>query len=191
MRGQTDISISFATENRYKLREVKSILEPLKVEVKWAKTRKVEIQSNDLTEIATFSAKEVSKSIYGQVAVEDAGLFVESLSDFPGPFSAFVLETIGTAGIIRLMSGKPSREAQFRSAVAVAMDGKLMAVFEGAIKGNITRSPRGKGGFGFDPIFVPEGKRKSFAQLSISSKNNISHRGKAFRALAGWLESKK
>jgi XTP/dITP diphosphohydrolase len=123
--------------------------------------------------------------------VEDAGLFVESLSDFPGPFSAFVLKTIGTAGIIRLMSGKPSREAQFRSAVAVAMDGRLMAVFEGAIKGNITNSPRGKGGFGFDPIFVPEGKRTSFAQLSMYSKNNISHRGKTFRALAAWLGSKK
>lgn len=191
MQGQTDIAISFATENRHKLREVQSILEPLNVKVNWARTRKVEIQSNDLSEIAKFSAEEVSKRVYGQVVVEDAGLFVESLSNFPGPFSAFVLKTIGIAGIVKLMAGNPTREAQFRSAVAVATNGRLLAIFKGTIKGSITQSPRGKGGFGFDPIFVPQGKNKSFAQLSTNSKNSISHRGKAFKALAAWLESKK
>ena len=191
MQGQTDIAISFVTENRHKLREVQSILEPLNVKVNWARTRKVEIQSNDLSEIAKFSAEEVSKRVYGQVVVEDAGLFVESLSNFPGPFSAFVLKTIGIAGIVKLMAGNPTREAQFRSAVAVATNGRLLAIFKGTIKGSITQNPRGKGGFGFDPIFVPEGKNKSFAQLSTNSKNSISHRGKAFKALAAWLESKK
>jgi XTP/dITP diphosphohydrolase len=87
------------------------------------------------------------------------------------------------------MEGVENRSAQFRTAVALIMGGKEY-LFEGVVRGEISHEELGDGGFGYDPLFLPEGRKESFAQMSAEDKNAISHRGRAVRALAEFLNSK-
>jgi XTP/dITP diphosphohydrolase len=120
--------------------------------------------------------------------VEDSGLFIKSLNMFPGTLSSYVYRTIGIAGILKLMEGISNREAYFKSVIALVIpeEGEVK-LFSGEVSGEISREPRGSGGFGFDPIFVPRGWDKTFAEMSIDEKNSVSHRATAFRSLAQWL----
>ncbi|NOZ89276.1 MAG: RdgB/HAM1 family non-canonical purine NTP pyrophosphatase, partial [Crenarchaeota archaeon] len=121
------------------------------------------------------------------VAVEDAGLFVDALSGFPGPYSSYVYKTIGVHGILRLLEGEENRAARFVSVIAYAGPWGVQ-LFRGEVKGSIAAEPRGSGGFGFDPIFIPEGADKTFAEMNIEEKNMYSHRARAARKLCSWLE---
>jgi XTP/dITP diphosphohydrolase len=118
--------------------------------------------------------------------VEDAGLFVDSLHGFPGPFSSHAYKTLGIGGLLRLLEGSRSRRASFKSAVAYCVPSGEPRVFEGLVTGSISRSPSGENGFGFDPVFVPAGSRRSMGQLSLEEKCAVSHRGQALRKFAAW-----
>jgi XTP/dITP diphosphohydrolase len=109
------------------------------------------------------------------------------LNGFPGPYAAYVLNTIGISGILKLMEGRNDTRAQFVTALAYA-EGMDIHIFTGSIDGHIV-PPRGTGGFGYDPIF--EYGSRTLAELSLKEKNMLSHRGRALTAFAQWLAKKK
>ncbi len=117
--------------------------------------------------------------------VDDTGFFVSALSDFPGSYAAYVLKTIGYQGILKLLEGFKNRSARFMTAVAFN-DGATTKSFIGVMHGTISERPAGDSGFGYDPIFIPDGFSKTYAELSLTEKITISHRTRAFRKLLEW-----
>ncbi|MDA4135727.1 MAG: RdgB/HAM1 family non-canonical purine NTP pyrophosphatase [Thaumarchaeota archaeon] len=178
-------AVSFATSNRGKVLEARIIFKPFGLRVRPFSGKGAEIQA-DTTDVASYSAREAARKYGRAVMVEDAGLFVEALDGFPGPFSAYVFKTIGIEGLLALLEREKSRSAAFRSAVAYCAPDGEPHVFEGEVRGRITRSPKGRNGFGFDPVFLPTGSRKSMGELTLEEKCAISHRGEAMRKFAAW-----
>ncbi|RLE50584.1 MAG: non-canonical purine NTP pyrophosphatase, RdgB/HAM1 family [Candidatus Methanomethylicota archaeon] len=180
--NHTNSELYFVTENTGKFREAYEVLSKYGITLRQLSVKRIEIQSENLEEIAKFSAQQLIKQYNLELIVEDAGLFIEALNGFPGPFSSYVYKTIGVAGILKLMEGKTNRAAQFKSVVCYCSPKSKPAIFTGIVKGAISKEPRGLRGFGFDPIFIPEGSDKTFAEMSVEEKNSFSHRAKAFKA---------
>ncbi|MDI9644292.1 MAG: XTP/dITP diphosphatase [Candidatus Verstraetearchaeota archaeon] len=179
--------LDFATGNQHKVDEANLILSEFGIKVKLSRVPKVEIQSDSLEEIAEFAAQTAFKKTGAPVVVEDSGLFIDFLNGFPGPYSSYAYRTIGCSGILRLLAGAAERSARFECVVVYADEGTLRS-FRGTSRGEISETPRGVGGFGFDPIFVCEGcGGRTFSQLLPREKCAVSHRGRAFRALGEWL----
>jgi XTP/dITP diphosphohydrolase len=151
----------------------------------------VEIQSEDLASIARNSLTQVLEKHHLPVMVEDAGLFIQSLRGFPGPYSSYVYRTLGVEGVLRLMKGQNRRKAYFLSVIAYGSPKAKPQLFTGKVEGLIVEESRGKGGFGFDPLFQPHGCSQTFAEMSLAVKNQFSHRAQAFRKLACWLAKAK
>ena len=186
----------FATNNAHKLEEVAAIL-----------GEKIELFSlNDIgchTDIpetaATLEGNALLKSSfifknYGlDCFADDTGLEVEALDGAPGVYSARYAGGEGhdsQANMLKLLrdlKGKENRKAQFRTAISLILDGKEY-LFEGVIKGEIIKEKRGDSGFGYDPIFKPEGYDKTFAELGNDIKNKISHRALAVQKLCEFLQ---
>jgi XTP/dITP diphosphohydrolase len=183
-------TIAFATANKHKIMEVNTILRQCGYQAEPADAPKVEIQSDNLEDIAVHAASVAWSILHKPVMVEDAGLFIEALSGFPGPYSSYVFKTIGIRGILKLMEGVENRRARFVSVIALAHASGIV-VFRGESVGTIASEARGSGGFGFDPIFVPEGSTKTFAEMSVEEKSMYSHRGQAARKLCEWLKAHK
>lgn len=179
----------FVTGNVHKFEEASRILLEFDITIKRSRIRRIEIQSDSLEEIARVGSLDAAKRLGKTTIVEDAGLFVEALKGFPGPYSSYVLGTIGLEGILKLMEGIENRRATFRSVVAFADPAENVKTFEGIVQGSITDRPRGLSGFGFDPIFIPEGHMRTFAEMSLEDKNKLSHRSFAFRAFASWYST--
>lgn len=182
----TSTTIYFVTGNRHKLEEVAKMMGP-GFRIRQLVSRVPEIRSDDLAEIARQKALSAGKK-GGLVMADDSGLFVSALSGFPGIYSAYVYEKVGCDGILKLMKGKIDRRAEFRSAIALIMPNGKIRVFTGKVAGAMAKRKLGKGGFAFDPIFIPSGRRKkSFGQMDTTEKNAISHRGRAFRKVTRYL----
>jgi len=117
--------------------------------------------------------------------VEDAGLFIEALNGFPGAYSSFAYKTLGCKGILKLLEDiPPPRWAYFKSCVGYYDGHGRITVVEGVCRGKISLDERGSRGFGFDPIFIPEGSNnRTFAEMEVLEKNEYSHRAKALREL--------
>jgi len=178
--------IAYVTNNPHKARESSSILRELGVEVEVVQASIPEIQSDDVVEIAKFRAKEAYRLLKRPVIVEDAGLFIDALNGFPGPYSSYIFKTIGINGVLKLMRGEKRRAATFKS-VAVFYDGRKMRAFVGQVRGRISFKPKGSS-WGFDPIFEPKGlKGLTYAQLLPEVKNRVSHRRKSLEKLAQYL----
>lgn len=156
--------INFITSNPGKVREFKQILEP-KIKVNHIKMSYPEIRSEDSEEIARHSAKELAKKLKKPVVVEDSGLFIKALNDFPGTYSATIHKKIGLNGIIKLMTDAKDRTCFYKSAVAYCEPGKKAVSFLGEEKGTISDSIRGNFGFGHDPIFIPENSNKTYGEM--------------------------
>ena len=180
-------TVWFMTENPGKFREARSILDSQGIQIRQLKRAKVEVQDSSLEKIARFAVKSSPVKPPGLLLVEDSGLFINSLGGFPGPFSAYVFKTIGLKGILGLMHGK-TRSAYFQSSIAVGSSNLRPSVFTGIVKGSVSRKIAGTGGFGYDPIFVPDGFRETFGQTSEEFKNKNSHRAKAFLKFANWYK---
>ena len=181
--------IYLVTGNKHKLQEVSQILAPYGIIVEQARAPKLEIQAETLSVVAETAALHAYLALGRPLVVDDSGLFIEALNGFPGPYSSYVYSTIGYTGILRLMERVENRRACFRAAVAYAGPG-LVKVFHGEVCGHIAYEPRGDQGFGFDPIFIPQGYDKTFAEMKSAEKNAVSHRGRAFRAFAEWYSEK-
>ncbi|MHC1585578.1 MAG: XTP/dITP diphosphatase [Candidatus Syntropharchaeia archaeon] len=175
--------IYFVTTNRNKFEEIRRISEG--IEIEWINHDYPEIQEENLERIAESGAKYCADLFEKSVFVEDSGLFIDALNGFPGPFSAYVYDKIGNKGILKLMDGIDERGAVFRSVVSFCEPGKNPISFVGEVRGVISGEIRGKHGFGYDPIFSYRGR--TFAEMSIHEKNEVSHRRKAFEKFLRWL----
>ena len=143
-----------------------------------------EHRSDDVAEIA----REKARYAYGQLniplIVDDTGFFIDALNGFPGPYAAYVLNSIGNAGILKLMEGISDRTARFTTGIAFA-DERGIEVFTGTLEGKIALCPRGNNGFGYDPIFSLG--KKTLAEVSIEEKSRISHRARALSSFRDWF----
>jgi XTP/dITP diphosphohydrolase len=177
----------FATSNIHKFHEAKFVLRETNLRLRRIPSKGTEVQSDDVEEIAKTAAAETFMNHRRPLFVEDTGLSIESLNGFPGAFAAYVYRTIGPDGIIRLMESARSRMAEFVSVVAYCEESPSPRLFAGRLKGRIATELKGSGGFGFDSIFIPEGRRRTLAEMSMAEKCALSHRSLALRALASWL----
>jgi len=176
--------MKFITSNEGKFREAKALAEKFSIEIEWLKMEYEEPQGFDLREIAKKSAERLSKVVKEPFFIEDSGLFIEALNGFPGPYSSYVFKTIGNRGILKLMEGISNRKAHFKAVVAY-FDGSKVLTFEGNVEGEIAMEMRGDKGFGFDPIFLYQGK--TFAEMG-EEKNEVSHRRKALENFFRFLK---
>jgi len=179
--------ITFVTTNPGKFREVSAKLAPLGVRLRRRDRAYPEVQADRLEDVVRAAAHVVSREVRGEFLIDDSGLFVEALGGFPGVYSSYAYRTIGPAGVLTLMRGRRERAARFETVFLLGRYGRPARVFRGVCEGAIARAPRGRGGFGFDPIFVPRGFRRTFGEMSLGEKNAISHRGRAAEALARHL----
>lgn len=177
--------VMFASSNRNKFNEAKNILLKNKIHLGFFKLSLTEIQAKSIKQIAALKVDDAFRECHKPVIVEDAGLFIESLNGFPGPFSSYVFKTIGNAGILKLVGS--NRNAYFQSVVAYCDNKFGVMLFDAKVEGKISKISSGKG-WGYDPIFIPKGKTKSFA--TINDKNEISHRYKALKKFSNWFSSK-
>jgi XTP/dITP diphosphohydrolase len=118
---------------------------------------------------------------------------VDALKGFPGPYAAYVYKTISNPGLLKLMENVEDRDATFRSVIAYYHGQTAPVCFEGEASGTIVHDEiwgNLKTGFGFDPIFQPEGSKKTFAEMTIEEKNGFSHRASAVRKFAEWYRKK-
>jgi len=180
-------SIWFATSNDHKFEEARFVLHEFGIALRRFPSKGPELQSHDPLEVAVHAAAEVFRTARKPLFVEDTGLFVECLGGFPGTFASFAFQTLGLTGILKLMGGMSARGAEFVSAIAYCDGSSEPRVFAGRLKGRVALRPLGQGGFGFDPIFVPAGKRRTLAQMTFAEKCAISHRASALRAFGRWL----
>lgn len=181
-------SLKMITTNKSKFLEARKVLSEMGITLFQINVKRVEIQADKLNEIAKFSAEEAAKSVVGPIIAEDAGLFIEHLGGFPGPYSSYVLSTLGLDGILKLLEGKVNRAAHFESAVAFCESGRKTAeVFTGSTSGNIATEKRGSNGFGYDPIFIPlDGDMRTFGEMNSDQKNRLSHRARAMKEFGEW-----
>lgn len=182
---QQSYDVFFASSNFNKYNEAKKILEIFGIRLGFFKCELEEIQSDSLSQIAQKKVINAFKQCKKPVIIEDDGLFITSLNGFPGPYSSYIFKTIGNNGILKLV--KSNRTANFQSVIAYHDKKKKSILFKANVYGKISRSSKGRG-WGYDPIFIPNGKKETFAELL--DKNIISHRYKALKKFANWFENK-
>lgn len=183
--------VAFITGNPNKVREVEAILGELgvPVEVEAVDLRLKERQLDSVEEVALEAAREAYEVLRRPLMVEDAGLFIDALNGFPGPYSAYVYRTIGNEGVLKLMWGVEDRGATFKAAIAYCEPTGEVKLFVGEVRGYIAHEARGAG-WGFDPIFIPEGVGdRTYAELG-PLKNRVSHRRRALEKLASYLKGR-
>jgi XTP/dITP diphosphohydrolase len=190
------IELLAATRNRHKTQEIQQILGPeFRIHDLLAHPEVSEIHEigTSFEENAKIKALAVSSQLPGFVIADDSGLEVDALNGAPGIHSARYGGKNATDSdkidkvlrkLTRVDGAEGERRARFRCVVALARNGNLLATFEGTAEGRIANEPRGRSGFGYDPIFVPAESEQTFGELPAEAKNALSHRGKAIRALA-------
>ncbi len=183
------VKLALMTQNEHKLRELTPLFQQYGVEFEAVALEKLEIRSDSVEEIARTAVLHAYDELERPVVLDDTGFFIEALNGFPRAYPAFVLATIGRKGILKLMRGVENRSAYFITAVGYTDDGENAMTFVGKMPGLIAQEERGTGGFGYDPIFIPEGFTDTYAQLPFSKKVEISHRTRAFTAFLQWFTS--
>jgi XTP/dITP diphosphohydrolase len=190
------IELVVATRNRHKTREIQHILGPeFKVRDLGSHPEVLEIRESGTSfeENAKLKALAASRQLPALVIADDSGLEVDALGGAPGIYSARYTGANATerdkidkllSELARVRTTNDRRRARFRCVVALARNGNLLGTFEGIVEGRIADEARGEGGFGYDPIFIPEGFEQTFGELPSEVKNTIGHRAKAIRALA-------
>jgi XTP/dITP diphosphohydrolase len=190
------IELVVATRNRHKTREIQHILGPdFRVRDLGAHPEISEIHESGTSfeENAKLKALAASRQLPALVIADDSGLEVDALGGAPGIYSARYTGANATerdkidkllSELARVRTTNDRRRARFRCVVALARNGNLLGTFEGIVEGRIADEARGEGGFGYDPIFIPEGFEQTFGELPSEVKNTIGHRAKAIRALA-------
>ena len=197
--------IGFITSNKGKLLELQTSLSLLGHEVVRVPISYPELQADTLDEVAQFGLSWIMTRLNERdlsdlpgldeageldlVIIEDSGLFIHGLGGFPGVYSKYVFQTVGPAGVLKLLKGNPDRSAHFESCICAGHPGrKKHEIIKGTCDGTNVQEPRGTAGFGFDPIFQPLGVEKTFAEMETKEKNSFSHRGNAVEKHIEWLE---
>ncbi len=194
------LRIVIATHNAHKTGEFRALLgEGWQVEdlASYPELPVPEEDGDSFAANAAIKARAAGERLGAEVLVvaDDSGLEVEALGGRPGIFSArYAGAGASDAGnralVLREMAGVPegSRQARFRCVLAVARGGEVVASFEGVVEGRLVEAAEGEGGFGYDPIFVPEGEVATFGALAAEVKHRMSHRARALAGLLRWLE---
>jgi XTP/dITP diphosphohydrolase len=190
-----------ATRNAHKTGEIQQIFGP-EFEVRdlsaYPEISETVESGVSFEENAKLKAIAASKKLPGLVIADDSGLEVEALGGAPGIYSARYADAKATdkqnigkllEQLARIGVEANQRRARFRCALALARAGQILDIFEGAVEGTIVDRARGSRGFGYDPIFVPDGFEETFAELPAELKNTISHRARAIRALRAGLQA--
>jgi XTP/dITP diphosphohydrolase len=184
-----------ATGNSHKTDEIRAILgEDYVVSDLKAHPDLPEVEETGTTflENATLKAVEISKQVDGLILSDDSGLEVDALGGEPGVYSSRYAGEAGNDAannkkLLHELQGEDSRTARFRCVMVLAQDGEVLASFDGAVEGRMLSELHGEGGFGYDPLFVPDGYDQTFSQLSEGIKNQLSHRAVAMQKVVAWL----
>lgn len=191
------MKIVFATNNRHKLREIQQVLEQ-KISILSLEDincfEDIPEDKDTIAENALQKAWYVKKKFNVNCFADDTGLEIEGLNGKPGVYSARYAglqrdSEDNMNKVLTEMKGITNRKARFLTVIALVLNGKEF-LFEGEIKGKITHKKMGDSGFGYDPIFLPEGYELTFAQMSAEQKNTISHRAIAVNKLVNFLIEK-
>ena len=191
------MNIIFATGNKHKLQEAQQILGPtfsLKTLAECGITEDIPETADTLKGNAIQKAMYIWDRLHTNCFADDTGLEIDALNGAPGVYSArYAGEKCSFQDniekVLKELEGAPApRTARFRCVVALIIDGEV-TTFDGIVEGEITLEPKDNGGFGYDPIFKPQGYDKCFSELSAEEKNSISHRGMAMKLLAEHLNS--
>jgi len=178
------------TSNPGKVKEFSEELSRLGIEVEHRTVEYDEPQTDSLEKVVRSGLRELRKKGCHDFIIDDSGLFIQAYGGFPGVYSAYVLKTLGCGGILKLMEGVDDRRASFRCCIGCWSPGLGEIVVESEVRGEIATDEKGSEGFGFDPIFIPEGETRSYAEMSLCEKNMISHRGLAIRSLVREIEKR-
>ncbi len=173
------------TGNKEKIREFEAVLKG-KIKFEILNVEKPEIQSEDISEIAKTAAKFCADKLRKPVVVEDSALVIEALGGFPGPYTRYIYERIGNAGLVKLMEGKQNRRCWYKSAVGYCEPGKEAVCFWGEEEGKLATKVRGKAGWGQDRIFIPLGSKKTYAETRKKGDVNLFRR-RAIEKLKDYL----
>ncbi len=187
----------FATHNQHKVAELAALLPP-GIELislnEAGITEEIVENGSKLEDNALIKARYVYEHLGLPCFADDTGLEVEALDGAPGVYSArYAGEPVSHERnidkLLGQMQGVANRQARFRTVIALICQGKEY-LFEGIVEGTITTARQGSGGFGYDPVFLPNGFNRTFAQMSLERKNSISHRGRAVDKLIAFLKNK-
>lgn len=191
------MKIVFATHNAHKVSEVQAVLGS-EYQLVTATEAGITEEIPETQPTIEGNALQKARYVYEHTGLncfaDDTGLEVEALNGAPGVYSArYAGEHVSYADnnvlLLRNLAGCENRKARFRTVIALIVDGKEY-LFEGRVEGTIATEPHGEGGFGYDPLFVPEGSQLTFAEMSSEAKNKISHRGRAVAKLVAFLHGK-
>ena len=188
------MQLCFATNNRHKLEEIRT---RLKGKHRLIALKDIGHQGElpENQETLEGNSREKATYVYDHYHVncfaDDTGLLVKALHGAPGVFSARYAGEDKDARanmqlLLKELRGKEDRTAQFKTVITLVLNGEVRQ-FEGVVTGTITKTPRGKHGFGYDPVFLPDGYDKTFAEMTLEEKNEISHRTKAIEKLVRYL----
>lgn len=193
MTGRPARAIAFVTGNPDKLAEARRIwgeggaggaLEAVTLDLP-------ELQSLDLLEVLRAKGQEAYRRLRRPLVVEETGFEIDAFGGFPGPLVKWMLEAMGAEGMARAALAVAEREGGSAGAAARCMtlylDGEREVVGEGVERGTLVLPPRGGRGFGWDPVFLPEGESRTYGELTGPEKDRLGHRGKAWRDLKGKL----
>ncbi len=188
----------FATNNEHKLREIKELLNE-EFELLSLDDIGCSEEIPETGPTLEINAAQKSSYIWDRFGMncfaDDTGLEISALNNEPGVYSArYAGEDKSAAAnmekVLEKMAGETNRSAQFRCVISLVIDGREIQ-FEGVVTGTILSQKHGKDGFGYDPIFMPDGYSQSFAEMTPADKNNISHRGRAVEKLVAYLRNLK
>ena len=178
------MKLCVVTSNPHKAEEIRSYFQDL-VDVEHILIECPEYRHEDVGEIAKNKASYAFSQVKQPLIVDDTAFYIHALAGFPGPYAAYVFQKLGNKGILKLMEDEKDRNAYFETAIAYA-DVSGIRVFRGTMHGTIV-APRGRDGFGYDPVFEYQGK--TLAEIPLIEKSRISHRARALANLREWLTS--
>ncbi len=183
-----------ATSNKHKLDEFRELLKDQNVEIvgldSYPEMPPIEETGSTFKENAEIKALAATKYCDLPSFADDSGLEIEALNGAPGLYSARYADTPAARieRVLNEMKGQTNRKARFVCCLSIAGNGEIIDTFEGEVRGRIIEEPRGEAGFGYDPIFVPDGYEQTFAEMSEELKNKISHRARACQAAIEFIE---
>lgn len=183
------MNLTVATGNDHKVEELETALAGTDVTLTRHEPSIHEIDAHDVETVAIQKAQDAAEDIGadGPVMVDDTGLYVTALDEFPGSHASYFIERCGIEGLLTLMEGIDDRSAYFKTSIALYRpEEETIETYGGTCHGRISIEPRGTAGFGYDPVFIPEGHDKTFAE-DRAYKERVSHRKEAIESLVSTL----